>query len=144
MTVRAKRLVVLIFFFIFGSLAVAAPDARSAAKKDHKNQADTIVLHGKIYTLDPKQPWTQALAIRADTIIAVGDDATIAKLRGPGTKVVDAAGNLVLPGFVDCHIHFIDGAFSLGRVNLAGAKDVPDIQQRLRDYAAKKPGTDWI
>ena len=49
-----------------------------------------------------------------------------------------------MPGFVDCHIHFIDGSISLGRVNLEGAKDVPDIQQRLRDYAAKHPGTDWL
>jgi len=51
---------------------------------------------------------------------------------------------LILPGFVDCHIHFIDGSLSLGRVNLAGAKDVADIQQRLRDYAAKHPGKDWV
>jgi len=58
--------------------------------------------------------------------------------------VIEAGGNLVLPGFVDCHIHFIDGSLSLGRVNLAGAKDVADIQQRLRDYASKHPGKDWI
>jgi len=50
----------------------------------------------------------------------------------------------VLPGFVDCHIHFIDGAFSLGRVNLEGAKDPSDIQKRLREYAAGHPGDDWI
>ena len=84
------------------------------------------------------------MPIRADKIVAVGDDAAIEKFRHPGTKVIDAAGQLVLPGFVDCHIHFLDGSISLGRVNLEGAKDVPDIQQRLRDYAAKHPGTDWL
>ena len=113
-------------------------------KKEEKSGADTIVLHGRIYTLDAKQPWAQALAVRADKIVAVGDDAAIEKFRHPGTKVIDAAGQLVLPGFVDCHIHFLDGSISLGRVNLEGAKDVPDIQQRLRDYAAKHPGTDWL
>jgi predicted amidohydrolase YtcJ len=113
-------------------------------KKEAKSGADTIVLHGRIYTLDAKQPWAQALAIRADKIVAVGSDAAIEQFRHPGTKVIDAAGQLVLPGFVDCHIHFVDGSISLGRVNLEGAKDVPDIQQRLRDYAAKHPGTDWL
>ena len=102
------------------------------------------MLHGRIYTLDSKQPWAQAVAIRGDKIVAVGDDAAIGKFRGPGTKVIDAAGQLVLPGFVDCHIHFMDGSLSLGRVNLEGAKDVAEIQQRLRDYAAKHPGNDWL
>jgi hypothetical protein len=103
-----------------------------------------VVLHGRIYTLDTKQPWAEALAIRGDKIVAVGDDASIGKFRGPDTKVIDAAGQLVLPGFVDCHIHFMDGSLSLGRVNLEGAKNVAEIQQRLRDYAAEHPGNDWL
>jgi hypothetical protein len=103
-----------------------------------------VVLHGRVYTLDSKQPWAQAVAIRGDKIVAVGDDAAIGKFRGAGTKVIDAAGQLVMPGFVDCHIHFMDGSLSLGRVNLEGAKDVAEIQQRLRDYAAKHPGKDWL
>jgi predicted amidohydrolase YtcJ len=94
--------------------------------------------------LDSKQPWAQALAIRGDKIVAVGDDASVGKFRGHDTKVIDAGGQLVLPGFVDCHIHFMDGSLSLGRVNLEGAKDVAEIQQRLRDYAAKHPGNDWL
>lgn len=123
--------------------ASASLNAQNSTKEE-KSGADTIVLHGRIYTLDAKQPWAQALAIRADKIVAVGNDAAIDKFRHPGTKVIDAAGQLVLPGFVDCHIHFLDGSISLGRVNLEGAKDVPDIQQRLREYAAKHPGTDWL
>ncbi len=122
----------------------AAASLHAQNSKNEKKGADTIVLHGKIYTLDAKQPWAQALAIRADRIVAVGDDAAIEKFREPGTKVIDAAGQLVLPGFVDCHIHFMDGSLSLGRVNLEEAKDVPDIQQRLREYAAKHPGNDWL
>jgi predicted amidohydrolase YtcJ len=133
------RMAVLVF--VFSCLGVVAPAQNS---KDPKIAADSIVLHGRIYTLDSKQPWAQALAIRADKILAVGDDATIGTFRGPDTKVIDAAGQLVLPGFVDCHIHFMDGALSLGRVNLEGAKDVAEIQQRLRDYAAKHPGKDWL
>ena len=106
--------------------------------------ADIIVVHGRVYTEDPKQPWAQAVAIYRGKIVAVGDDPVIERMRGMGTKVINAGGKLVLPGFVDCHVHFIDGAFSLGRVNLEGAKDTADIQKRLRDYAAEHPGEDWI
>lgn len=106
--------------------------------------ADTVVLHGKVYTLNAKQPWAQAVAIRAEKIIAVGTDAEIEKFRASGTKVIDAAGQLILPGFVDCHIHFLEGSLGLERVNLEGSKNVADIQAKLKDYAAKHPGDDWI
>jgi predicted amidohydrolase YtcJ len=116
-----------------------------AASAQRKTQpADTIVLHGKIYTLNPHQAWAEALAIRGERIVAVGSDTDIANLQSKDTKVIDAKGHLVLPGFTDCHIHFIDGSFSLGRVNLDDAKDAADIQQRLREYGGKHPGNDWI
>lgn len=106
--------------------------------------ADIIVIHGRVYTENSKQPWAQAVAIRGARIVAVGDDATIEKRRGMGTKVINAGGKLVLPGFVDCHIHFLEGSLSLGQASLEGAKDVPEIQKRLRDYAAEHPGDDWL
>ena len=106
--------------------------------------ADTIVLHGRVYTLNAKQPWAQAIAIQAGRIVAVGSDGEIEKLRSNGTKVIDAGGRLVLPGFTDCHIHFIDGSLSLDRVNLEDAKDPADIQQRLREYAKSHPGSGWV
>jgi len=106
--------------------------------------ADTIVHNAKIYTVNVNHPWAEALAIQGDKIVAVGTEADVEKLRKPSTKMIDAGGQLVLPGFVDCHIHFLDGSLSLGRVNLEGAKDVADIQRRLREYAGKHPGKDWI
>ena len=106
--------------------------------------ADIIVVHGRVYTENPQQPWAQAVAIHHGKIVAVGDDAVVERMRGIGTKVIDAGGKLVLPGFVDCHIHFVDGSFSLGRVNLEGARDPVDIQKRLREYASEHPGDDWI
>jgi predicted amidohydrolase YtcJ len=118
--------------------------ASSRAQGKHVEVADTIVLHGKVYTVNAKQPWAEAVAILGSKIVAVGSDTEISKLRSAGTKVIDAGGRLVLPGFVDCHIHFLDGSLSLGRVNLEGAKDAADIQQRLREYAGKHPGNDWI
>src|ERR1700688_2186424 len=137
MTARRIHFVVVILCVIL--LAVCAPRAQNS-----QTAADIVVLHGRIYTLDAKTPWAEAVAIRGDQIVAVGDDASIGKFRGSDTKVIDAAGQLALPVFVDCHIHFMDGSLSLGRVNLEGAKEVAEIQQRLRDYAAKHPGNDWL
>ena len=106
--------------------------------------ADIIVAHGKVYTVDAKHPWAQAVAIRSGKIVAVGDDARIDKLRGPGTKVIDVGDRLVLPGFVDSHIHFFEGSIFLDRVHLEGAGNTIEIRKRLRDYAASHSGEGWI
>jgi predicted amidohydrolase YtcJ len=119
------------------TIAQSTPEAKT-------RPAETILVHGKLYTVNAKQPWAQAVAIRDEKIMAVGDDAEIEKLRGPHTKVIDAGGKLVLPGFVDCHIHFLDGSIGLGQANLESAKNPADIQRILRAYAAEHPGDGWI
>jgi predicted amidohydrolase YtcJ len=106
--------------------------------------ADIIIVHAKIYTMDEKRPWAQSLATRKGKIVAVGTDEEVGRLRGIGTKFIDAGGKLVLPGLTDCHIHFIDGGFSLKRANLEDAKDVSEIQGRLRAYLEQHPDEQWI
>jgi predicted amidohydrolase YtcJ len=106
--------------------------------------ADIIVIHGRVYTENPGQPWAQAVAIYKGKIVAVGDDAEIERVRGVGTKVINAGGKLVLPGLVDCHIHFMEGSAKLAWVRLEGAKDLADIRSKLRSYAAENPGEGWI
>ncbi len=106
--------------------------------------ADILIVHAKVYTLDPQKPWAQAIAIRHGKIQAVGRDEEVERYRGIGTKWIDAGGKLVLPGFTDCHLHFLRGSLSLDQVRLEGSKDVADLQKRLRAYAAQHPGTDWI
>ena len=138
MNTRSIRLALWLFIFSQGIASIAA------AQSEKLEPTDVIVIHGHVYTENPKEPWAQAVAIHGAKIVAVGDDAAIEKMRGMGTKVIDAGGNVVLPGFTDCHIHFLDGSLSLGRVNLEGAKDAADIQKRLRAYAAEHPGDDWI
>ena len=119
------------------STTIVAQDARL-------QPADTILINGRVYTINNKQASAHAVAIRGEKIVAVGDVAEIEKLRGPRTKVIDAEGKLVLPGFVDCHIHFLEGSISLGQANLEGAKNPSDIQRVLREYAEKHPGEGWI
>jgi predicted amidohydrolase YtcJ len=133
----------LAFCLLLGAGIVVFAGPRSA-ERSAQAPADTVIVHGKVYTMNANQPWAQAVAIHDGKILAVGGDAEIQKLGHTGTQTIDAGGRLVLPGFVDCHIHFLDGSLSLGRANLEGAKDPAGIQQKLREYAAQHPGTDWI
>lgn len=106
-------------------------------------KADTILRHAKVCTLDRSRPWAEAVAIKGDRILAVGGD-ELAALRGERTAVIDAGGRLVLPGFVDCHVHFTSGSLGLDRVDLADARDLGDLRRMLREYAASRPGPGWI
>ena len=101
-------------------------------------------MNARIYTVNPQQPWADALAISGDKIVAVGTTKDIAAHRGPATHVIDAQGHLVLPGFTDCHIHFLDGSLSLQQVNLDDARTIPEIQQRVKAYAAAHPDLAWV
>lgn len=106
--------------------------------------ADTLLLHARIYTVNASQPWAEALAIRGGNIVAVGSAADIEKYRGPSTRVIDAGGHLVLPGFTDCHIHFMGGALSLEQINLDDLKTISAIQERVKKFAAAHPQDPWI
>jgi hypothetical protein len=123
-------------------LSVAALALPAAAQST--SPADVIVVHARIYTVNPQQPWAEALAVRGDRIVAVGDKAAIEAYRGSSTKMIDAQGRLLLPGFTDCHIHFMDGSLGLTRVDLNGAGTVAEIQKRVREYAANHPNEPWI
>jgi predicted amidohydrolase YtcJ len=135
---RLLRFCVQILLLWICSISLAAGQGRVV------EPADTIVVHGRVYTENPKQPWAQAVAIRGSKIVAVGDDPEIERMRGMGTKVINAGGKLVLPGFVDCHIHFFEGSIKLSWVHLEDAKDLSDIRTKLSAHAAQYPGDGWI
>jgi predicted amidohydrolase YtcJ len=125
----------LLLFFV--SSAFAQQSARVAP-------ADIIIQHAKVFTADEKHPWAQSLAIYKGKIVAVGTDDEVTRRRGIGTKMIDAGGKVVLPGFTDCHVHFLSGGLGLHRVNLEGAKNLDDILVRLQKYADAHPDTLWI
>jgi predicted amidohydrolase YtcJ len=106
--------------------------------------ADIVVTHARVYTVNARQPWAEAVAIRGDKIVAVGDTKEIESYRGSATKVIDAAGKLVLPGFTDCHVHFLDGALSLEQIHLDDAKDIQEIQRRVKAFADAHPNEPWV
>jgi predicted amidohydrolase YtcJ len=106
--------------------------------------ADVVVINARVYTVNANQPWADAIAIRGDKIVAVGDQASIDAYRGKLTKVIDAHNRLVLPTFTDCHIHFMDGSLGLTRVDLNDSGSVAEIQKRVKAYADSHPNEPWI
>lgn len=77
-------------------------------------------------------------------INAVGSDAVVLAWRGPGTRVVDAEGKRLLPGFNDAHVHFADGGASLSAVQLSDAAGLAEFVKRLGDYASRAAKGEWI
>lgn len=106
--------------------------------------ADTVILNARIYTMNSKQPWAEGIAIRGEKIVAVGTDREIAAYQGPSTKQIDAGGHLLLPGFTDAHIHFMEGSVNLLHLNLTPARNIPEIQKLVKEFAEKHPGDSWI
>ena len=101
--------------------------------------AELIVCNGRLVTLDPDRPAAEALAICGGRILAVGGTREMLELRGPGTRVVDAAGGTVLPGFTDAHVHLFIGAAELDQLNMAGIEGEAALAAAVRAYAARRP-----
>lgn len=80
--------------------------------------ADLILLHGRIHTQDPNRSVVQALALRGNSIAAVGTDQALSALQGPKTRTIDLAGRTVLPGMIDAHVHPAEGARDSGKCSL--------------------------
>lgn len=106
--------------------------------------ADTVILNARIYTVNPADPWAQAVAVRDGRILAVGSAKDVSRHKSKGTKVIDAGGRLVLPGIADSHVHFVSGSSNLAMVDLAGAKSVEEIQGRIRTYVQSDPQAGWV
>jgi hypothetical protein len=102
--------------------------------------ADRVFVSGVVWTGDPARPRAEALAVRGERLAAVGTNAEARALAGPRTEVVDLKGRFVSPGFNDAHLHFL----VLETVDLAGAADVAEVQQRIAVYARSHPAAAWV
>ncbi len=114
-----------------------------AQSKDH-NSADLLITNAKVYTVNAKQPWAEAVAVRGDRIVFVGSAMDARRFTGSKTKVMDAGGRLVLPGIEDNHVHFTSGSRSLEKVDLDGAKTIGAMQQRIKAFAQSHPDSSWV
>ncbi|HVP32382.1 MAG TPA: amidohydrolase [Steroidobacteraceae bacterium] len=106
--------------------------------------ATLILVNGRIWTENPRQPEAEAVAIDAPYILAVGSSAAIRALAGPNCQTVDLLGRRVVPGFNDSHVHLLGGGAALIAVQLGDADSQAEFRRRLADYARKLPKGAWI
>jgi len=105
-----------------------------------EEKADLVLTNGVVYTVDEDRTSAEAVAIRGDTIVFVGSSTDAADWIGDGTKVIDLAGRLVLPGLIDSHAHATSGVSDLYEVPLYGIGSVEEYQQTIADFIAARPG----
>ncbi len=102
-----------------------------------------VIVNARVWTGDTRRPWADAVAIEGERIRAVGSSAEIMKLAA-GARVIDARGAMVVPGFTDTHVHFIDGGFRLASVQLRDARTPAEFIARIKAFAATVPEGTWI
>ena len=101
------------------------------------------VVNARIWTGDAARPWADAIAVSGEQIVAVGTSDEI-RQRAAGVTPIDAAGRLVVPGFIDTHVHFVDGGFRLASVQLRDARTRDEFVGRIKAFAATVPAGTWI
>ena len=102
------------------------------------------VVNARAWTGDPRRPWADGIAVSGERIAAVGSSAEIRKRAGSGARVIDARGMMLVPGFIDSHVHFIDGGFGLASVQLRDARTPSEFIARIKAFAASAPPGTWI
>jgi predicted amidohydrolase YtcJ len=126
------------------ALCVLIIMAALGANAQSKPSATLIVTNAAVYTVDKQQPKAEAVAVIGDRIVAVGSRADIDLWRGAKTKVIDAGGKLLLPGFNDAHLHFVQGGAQLEQVQLTDAATPEEFAKRIGSQAKKTPKGEWI
>jgi predicted amidohydrolase YtcJ len=109
-----------------------------------KPAADLIINNANIWTVDKAHPQAQAVAVLGDRIVAVGSNADVESWRGEHTRVIDAGGKLLLPGFNDAHVHFVSGGAQLDSVQLNNATSSAEFVRRIAEQARKTKKGEWI
>jgi predicted amidohydrolase YtcJ len=114
----------------------------SCSRSPH-TAADLIVTNAKIWTGNPQLREAEALAVIGERIVEVGRAADVADWHGASTRVIDAGGRRVVPGFNDAHVHFVDGGAQLERVDLKDAPSQAEFARRIGERARSHPG-EWV
>jgi len=128
---------------VYSRLAILLWLSASAAAQG-KPAADLIITNAKIWTVDKTRPQAESLAVLRDRIVAVGSSTEVDAWHGPQTKVIDAQGKLLLPGFNDAHVHFVDGGDHLQAVQLKDGASPQEFAHRIEERAKTTPKGEWI
>ena len=122
-----------------------APPAVTAPATSTPEYADVIYRNARIYTVEPGQPWAEALAVKDGKLTVVGDTAAAQAVAGPATRMVDLDGRMVMPGIIDTHVHPMDaGRKELLECGFPFSHTMEEILQRVRECAATTPKGEWV
>ena len=102
-------------------------------------EPDIIIVNARVLTMDDGTPHAEAISIKSGEIALVGDRKAIDATAGVHTRIVDAQGATVLPGFIESHIHLFMGAAELGHLQLFGSKGFDALKTKLSMYASERP-----
>ncbi len=117
----------------------------TACAPDESTEPASLVITGvKVWTGDDALPWAEAVASRGDTIVAVGTPESIERYIGPETQVISTPGAMLVPGFIDTHVHFIDGGSALASVQLRDAATPDEFARRIGEFASGVEPGEWI
>ena len=129
-------------------LTLAAAPARMPAQppRPETGPVTLVVVNARVWTGAARRPWADAVVVRGDRLALVGGSAEARKLAAasPNARVVDARGRMLVPGFTDAHVHFLDGGFRLASVRLRDAGTPEAFTARLKAFAATLPKGTWI
>ena len=116
----------------------------SAAPLPRAGDATLIITRARVWTVNPSQPWAEAVAVRGERIVAVGTDDEIRVFASASTRTVDARGRMLTPGFIDCHTHILMPHSGVTPISLRFVKSREKFIERIGVYAAKAPKGAWI
>jgi predicted amidohydrolase YtcJ len=129
---------------VFITVVLLCITSSLVAQAQSKPAAELIIQNAKIWTVDKNRPTAQAVAVLGDRIVAVGSNADVEAWRGEHTRTIDAAGKVLLPGFNDSHVHFVDGGMALASVQLNDATSAAEFARRIAEQVKKTPKGEWV
>jgi predicted amidohydrolase YtcJ len=132
------------YLAVITAFGLATALATAAEPQATQHMVQLIITNAVVRTIDANRPTAEAIAVSGNRIAAVGTSAEIMRLAEQGTRVIDARGRLVLPGFNDAHVHFLSGGFQLSSVDLRDANTQEEFADRLRRFVAKVTPGKWI
>lgn len=148
MKIQAMQLVTTVFAVLLGIACSAQAESSSPAGTQgdpiQPGAASKVFTNAKVYTVNDNQPWAEAVAIRDNRIVYVGDSAGARSYIGPETEHFDLAGKMIVPGFFAAHEHLIASGWTSLGVALSTYQSLDEYLAAIKAYADKNPDEPFI
>ncbi len=134
---KRNKLLCVVSLLTAASIVACSPTDKTA-------HATLVIRDARIWTGNPDQPWAEALAAVDERIVIVGSNEDVQDVTGEETEVISVTGSMLVPGFIDAHVHFISSGAGLASVQLRDAAAPEEFAQRIGDFAATVEPGEWI